>query len=90
MASPLDLENLDYVHLIPYNGSGPTGGDSLTEDLNIWYEVRRFQIRSAQTSSSYGTAANKETQTGDIGWMITATALVLLMIPGVGYGQFPP
>ncbi|KAK1710074.1 ammonium transporter [Colletotrichum lupini] len=61
MASPLDLENLDYVHLIPYNGSGPTGGDSLTEDLNIWYE------------------------TGDIGWMITATALVLLMIPGVGF-----
>lgn len=50
MASPLDLENLDYVHLIPYNGSGPTGGDSLTEDLNIWYEVRHFQIRSAQIS----------------------------------------
>jgi len=23
-------------------------------------------------------------QTGDIGWMITSTALVLLMIPGVG------
>ena len=23
-------------------------------------------------------------QSGDIGWMITATALVLLMIPGVG------
>ena len=25
------------------------------------------------------------TQSGDIAWMITSTALVLLMIPGVGY-----
>ena len=38
-----------------------TGGDSLTQDLNIFYNA------------------------GDIAWMITATALVLLMIPGVGY-----
>lgn len=37
-----------------------TGGDSLTEDLNVYYDH------------------------GDIAWMITATALVLLMIPGVG------
>jgi hypothetical protein len=44
-----------------YNGTSPTGGDSLTEDLNVYYE------------------------SGDIAWMITATALVLLMIPGVGY-----
>ncbi|TDZ10295.1 Ammonium transporter 1 [Colletotrichum sidae] len=57
----INLEDLDYVRLVPYNGSGPTGGDSLTENLNIWYE------------------------TGDIAWMITATALVLLMIPGVGF-----
>lgn len=58
----IDGMNLDdiYVVKVAYNGSGPTGGDSLTEDLNIWYE------------------------TGDIAWMITATALVLLMIPGVG------
>jgi hypothetical protein len=39
-----------------------TGGDSLTEDLNVYYNA------------------------GDIAWMITSTALVLLMIPGVGYG----
>ena len=39
-----------------------TGGDSLTQDLNVFYNA------------------------GDIAWMITATALVLLMIPGVGYG----
>ncbi|KAH8592396.1 ammonium transporter-like protein [Bisporella sp. PMI_857] len=44
-----------------YNGTGMTGGDSLTEDLNMYYEA------------------------GDIAWMITATALVLLMIPGVGF-----
>lgn len=37
-----------------------TGGDSATENLNIYYNA------------------------GDIAWMITATALVLLMIPGVG------
>ncbi|KAI8282415.1 hypothetical protein COL154_013096 [Colletotrichum chrysophilum] len=61
LVDQVDLNDLDYVHLVPYNGSGPTGGDSLTEDLNIWYE------------------------TGDIAWMITATALVLLMIPGVGF-----
>ncbi|CAK7241462.1 MAG: ammonium transporter Amt1 [Sporothrix thermara] len=56
----VDLDDL-YVVRVAYNGSGKTGGDSLTEDLNIWYE------------------------TGDIAWMITATALVLLMIPGVGF-----
>ncbi|KAG9245023.1 putative ammonium transporter [Calycina marina] len=44
-----------------YNSTSPTGGDSLTEDLNIYYE------------------------SGDIAWMITCTALVLLMIPGVGF-----
>ena len=40
-----------------------TGGDSLTADLNVYYNA------------------------GDIAWMITATALVLLMIPGVGYAH---
>ncbi|KUI66420.1 Ammonium transporter 1 [Cytospora mali] len=57
----IDLDDLDYVVKFPYNGTGATGGDALTQDLNIWYE------------------------TGDIAWMITATALVLLMIPGVGF-----
>jgi ammonium transporter, Amt family len=55
------LDHLPYVPYIRYNGTIPTGGDSLTQDLNIFY------------------------QTGDIAWMITATALVLLMIPGVGF-----
>ncbi|KAI2638097.1 ammonium transporter [Xylaria nigripes] len=49
------------VPKFPYNGTVATGGDSVGENLNIFYE------------------------TGDIAWMITATALVLLMIPGVGF-----
>lgn len=55
----IDLDEY-YITKVPYNGTGATGGDSVTENLNIWYE------------------------SGDIAWMITATALVLLMIPGVG------
>ncbi|OKL60033.1 Ammonium transporter 1 [Talaromyces atroroseus] len=51
----------DYVPLVPYNGTAATGGDSLTVDLNVFYDA------------------------GDIAWIITATALVLLMIPGVGF-----
>ncbi|KAB5551205.1 ammonium transporter [Coniochaeta sp. 2T2.1] len=57
----IDLDALNYIVKVPYNGTGADGGDSLTTDLNIWYE------------------------SGDIAWMITATALVLLMIPGVGF-----
>ncbi|TKA78640.1 hypothetical protein B0A55_02669 [Friedmanniomyces simplex] len=61
MAPGTDLNALPYVPYVAYNGSGPTGGDSLTENLNVFYE------------------------SGDIAWMITSTALVLLMIPGVGF-----
>ncbi|KAJ8128497.1 hypothetical protein O1611_g5138 [Lasiodiplodia mahajangana] len=57
----VDIDALNYIQKFPYNGTIPTGGDSLAENLNIFYE------------------------SGDIGWMITATALVLLMIPGVGF-----
>ncbi|KAI1814108.1 ammonium transporter [Poronia punctata] len=56
----IDLDD-HYIPKIAYNGTGMTWGDSLNENLNIFYE------------------------SGDIGWMITATALVLLMIPGVGF-----
>lgn len=55
------LDSLPYVPLEVYNGTSMTGGDSLTENLNVYYNA------------------------GDIAWMITSTALVLLMIPGVGY-----
>jgi hypothetical protein len=36
----VDLDALDYIVKVPYNGTIATGGDSLTENLNIWYEVR--------------------------------------------------
>lgn len=55
------LLNLPYVPLDPYNSTAPTGGDSLNQNLNVFYE------------------------SGDIAWLLTSTALVLLMIPGVGF-----
>ena len=36
----VDLDGLDYVVKVPYNGTGATGGDPMTDNLNIWYEVR--------------------------------------------------
>jgi Amt family ammonium transporter len=60
MASGQD--GLPYVPLVEYNGTRDgTGGYSLTQDLNVFYNA------------------------GDIAWMLTATALVFFMIPGVGY-----
>ncbi|CZT24454.1 probable ammonium transporter MEPa [Ramularia collo-cygni] len=53
-------DSLPYVPLVEYNGTSTTGGDSLTQDLNVFYNA------------------------GDIAWILTSTALVLLMIPGVG------
>lgn len=38
----VDLDTLNYTVLVPYNGTIPTGGDSLTQNLNIWYEVCSF------------------------------------------------
>lgn len=35
----INLDDLYIPRISPYNGTGPTGGDSLTQDLNIWYEV---------------------------------------------------
>ncbi|KXS95142.1 hypothetical protein AC578_5116 [Pseudocercospora eumusae] len=56
------MASIDYVVLKAYPENGSlTGGDSLSQNLNDYY------------------------QSGDIAWMITATALVLLMIPGVGF-----
>lgn len=59
-AADQQLDNLPYVPLFEYNNTEPTGGDSLHNDLNVYY------------------------QAGDIAWMLISTALVLLMIPGVG------
>lgn len=35
------LNQLNYTVLIPYNESSLTGGDSLTKNLNVHYEVSR-------------------------------------------------
>ena len=32
-------DDRDYLPVIPYNGTGPQGGDPLEMDLNIWYNV---------------------------------------------------
>ena len=36
-----DLTNLNYTVHVPYNGTVATGGDSLVQNLNVFYEVRR-------------------------------------------------
>lgn len=35
----VDLDALDYVVKVPYNGTGAAGGDPMIANLNIWYEV---------------------------------------------------
>lgn len=48
----IDLDGLDYVVKVPYNGTGAAGGDSITDDLNIWYEVRSRNFPRASTMRS--------------------------------------
>lgn len=79
----VDLDDEYVVRVSSYNGTGPTGGDSLTEDLNIWYEVSCFVPESKNLPQEF-VLTSVISKSGDIAWMITATALVLLMIPGVG------
>lgn len=78
-----------------YNGTAPTGGDSLTEDrmssnarlpsplspLHLHSSHPRNVITNQLLTKN---AVNIYYASGDIAWVITATALVLLMIPGVG------
>lgn len=46
-----DLMALNYTILIPYNASIPTGGDSLRDNLNLYYTVsgRRPSTKHAKT-----------------------------------------
>ena len=37
-----DLDGLNYTILVPYNGTIATGGNSLTDDLNIFYTVSAY------------------------------------------------
>ena len=36
------LSNLNYTVHDPYNGTIATGGDSLAQNLNVFYEVRKI------------------------------------------------
>ena len=42
-----DAGALNYTVLVPidYNGSIPTGGDSLLTNLNVHYEVRKSAVK---------------------------------------------
>lgn len=40
MVDGMNLDTLNYTTFVPYNESIPTGGNSLTEDLNVHYDVR--------------------------------------------------
>ena len=75
----LEGAGADYTAHLPYNGTVASGGDSLTQDLNVFYEVCDGIYRHICVCPN-----SDMPQSGDIAWMITATALVLLMIPGVG------
>jgi Amt family ammonium transporter len=39
MSDSPDLNHLNYTVLVPYNGTGDTGGDPRTQDLNVFYDV---------------------------------------------------
>jgi Amt family ammonium transporter len=65
------------IYAIPYNGTTMQGCDSLTENCNQYYEVSLLLPESSARADTL--------QSGDIAWMLTSSALVLLMIPGVGF-----
>lgn len=39
MADSPDLNNLNYTHLVPFDGNDPTAADAFTHDLNSYYNV---------------------------------------------------
>jgi ammonium transporter, Amt family len=60
------------VASLAYNGTAPDGGDS-----RIFLPVSSYFAVNFNLNLWY--------TTGDVGWIITASALVLFMIPGVGF-----
>ena len=51
MVDDKNLYALNYTIETPYNGTIPTGGDSLLQDLNIFYDVREASPGSVETGS---------------------------------------
>ncbi len=52
MVDGVNLEKLNYTSFVPYNGTIPTGGDSLVEDLNVHYNVGAPQSLPSSAQSS--------------------------------------
>ena len=42
----VNLDALNYTIKVPYNGTIPTGGDSLNADLNVFYDVGLLSLLS--------------------------------------------
>jgi ammonium transporter, Amt family len=57
---------------LKYNGTAPDGGDSSNPRFSGPDNVATFNVNLWYT-------------TGDVAWVLTSTALVWLMIPGVGF-----
>lgn len=52
-----NLSRLNYVPLIPYNGTEETGGDSRRTNLNIYYEVSdsgREDVKTSRVANTKG------------------------------------
>lgn len=45
MADTKPTDN-NFIVLVPYNGTGATGGNPLVDDLNIWYQVCLIGVRA--------------------------------------------
>lgn len=45
MADTKPTDN-NFIVLVPYNGTGATGGNPLVDDLNIWYQVGLIGVRA--------------------------------------------
>ena len=60
-----DLNSLNYTVLIPYNGTVATGGDSLTDNLNVFYEVL-FSAVSIVSFSSQAILARRSRMDSDL------------------------
>jgi len=45
-----------FIVLVPYNGTGATGGNPLVDDLNIWYQVGLIGARAGTIRPREGAA----------------------------------
>ncbi|KAK0873025.1 glycerol transporter [Friedmanniomyces endolithicus] len=62
MASGTNLDALPYVPYVAYNGTIPTGGNSLKENLNVFYESGDIAWMITSTALANGAAADARLQ----------------------------